>query len=163
MRSSYKHTRIFRRKPSIPFAGIAKTILTFVAIAGLLGPGAAFSLESDEQRIAAVAPAPEEKAKPIEWRSTGIVHLELPLGFRARFDAIATRNLYHSEDLAEAFITGGPQLRYRRSLESRISVSRALAQNVEFEVAWGARSPIENVDLLNFERQTVGALIRIVH
>ena len=155
MHSLYKSRKISQRE---------RAVLPALAIAGLtlmvclLGGGAAFAFGEVED----VEPD-AQKSAPIEWRSTGIAHIELPMGFRARFEATTTRNLYHSEDLAESFITGGPQLRYRSSLESRVSLSRALGQNVEFEIAWGARSPIENVDLLDFERQTVGALLRVVH
>ncbi len=152
----------FSQRQRCVLPALAIAVLTLVV--GLLGGGAASAFGE----VHAVEGEGEGKTDvqnraSIEWRSKGIAHIELPLGFRARFDATATRNLYHSEDLAESFIAGGPQLRYRRSLESRISLSRALAQNVEFEIAWGARSPIENVDLLNFQRQTVGALLRIVH
>lgn len=155
MQSFYKPLRIPQRERAfLPALAIAGLIL----LGCLLGGGAALALEEVED-----VESDAQKSAPIEWRSTGIAHIELPLGLRARFEAIATRNLYHSEDLAESFTKGGPQLRYSRSLESRISLSRALTQNMELEIAWGARSPIENVDLLNIQRQTFGALLRIVH
>jgi hypothetical protein len=160
MRGAYKSITTSQQTRS---ASRALALAAGVVLVGLLSTTSAFAFGEAAPGVRTGQNAQNAKQRaPIELRSTGIAHVELPLGFRARFDATATRNLYHSEDLAEAFNTGGPQLRYQRSLESRISLSRALARNVEFEIAWGARSPIENVDLLNFQRQTVGALIRFV-
>lgn len=100
---------------------------------------------------------PSDRSRP-----RGIAFIDLPGRLRARFDATYTTNLYSSDDLAEPFLsTSGPELRDAHSLESRVSLSRPVGRFVELEIAWGGRSRIERVDLLDFDRQTVGAMIRI--
>ena len=157
MQSPYKRMRISRQHGRWI---VAVAVVLNIALAATMLFGAAAAIAIDEKGELEAHKTPSET---IDLRATGIAHIDLPLGFRARFDAITTRNLYHSEDLAEPFLTKGPQLRYRRALESRISISRAFGRNIEFEIAWGARSRFENIELLNFRRQTFGALLRIVH
>ncbi|MCP4907210.1 MAG: hypothetical protein GY910_19720 [bacterium] len=96
------------------------------------------------------------------WRSRGLAFVDLPLGFRVRYDAVYSRHLYASDLLsqphADAF---GPSIQSDSTLESRFALTRAIAEGIEFEIAWETRNSLAAGDLLGFGRQTIGARIRI--
>jgi hypothetical protein len=82
--------------------------------------------------------------------------------FRARFEASYTDELYVSDELAGPCLSNvGPSIRNDHSLESRVALIRSVSDRIEVGIVWGARRPLMNLNLLDFERQTVGAIIRI--
>ncbi len=96
------------------------------------------------------------------WRKRGLAFIDLPLGIRARFDASYSRHLYSSDVLAQSFVADfGPEIVGDRTLESRISLTRALARGIELEIAWETRNSLAVDDPMGFGRQTIGARIRI--
>ena len=99
----------------------------------------------------------------IDRRAKGIAFFDLPLQIRAHFDTTYTYHFYQSDELAMPFLDpAGPRIREVMSLESRLTLARSLTDHIEVGIVWGARSPISQIDLFDFERQTVGAMIRIV-
>lgn len=97
------------------------------------------------------------------WRETGLAYVDLPMRFRARFDSTYSSNRYLSEDLARPFTAQtGPSRDREHSLEHRLAVTRPVIEGIELELAWGGRSELGGVNLLDFNRHTVGAVIRIV-
>lgn len=125
--------------------------LTLIVVAG-----AAFS--SDEIEVQFL-----EAADRLDRRAEGLAFFDLPLRVRARFEVTLMNDLYASDALARPYATtAGPGFENDESLESQFALTRALSDTVEIGVVWGARSPVGPIDLFDFERQTVGAMIRIV-
>ena len=122
-------------------------------------PAARFELSS----LASLVTLPSLRAEgPDHWRERGLAFVDLPLGIRARFDASYSRHLYSSDVLAQSFVADfGPEIVGDRTLESRISLTRALAPGVELEIAWETRNSLAVDDPMGFGRQTIGARIRI--
>jgi hypothetical protein len=93
----------------------------------------------------------------------GLTILDLPLQFRAQFDATYTRSLYASDILATPHVNEfGPSLRDDHSLQSHFELTRFLSDRIEIGIVWGGRSRISETDFLDFGRQTVGAMIRFI-
>lgn len=102
-----------------------------------------------------------EEPPIIDWRAKGLAYLDLPLEIRARFDASYTHHAFDSDHLASPYVNGvGPSIISERSLKSRISFTRPIADGVEIEIAWETRNRIVASDPMGFGRQVVGALIR---
>ena len=96
-------------------------------------------------------------------RARGQTTIDLPRGVRARFESTYTNELYLSDKLARDFLADiGPDLRMDRSLESRFSLTRSISDRIEIGIVWGARSRLTTVNLFDFERQTIGAIIQLV-
>ncbi|HPG25223.1 MAG: hypothetical protein H6748_11075 [Spirochaetaceae bacterium] len=173
-------------RPPAPRTRPSRLMVLGVALA--MGIGAADRARALEPDLSTRAPRPALVATPPErpahtdprapqasdrlapsaareaWRATGIAHVDLPLGLRARFEARYTRDRYASERLARPFTTvstTGPSLDRDAALEGRFALSRPLARGIELEVAWGGRSPVSGFDPLALDGQTVGAAIRI--
>ena len=82
---------------------------------------------------------------------------------RARFDATYMKDFYTSEVLARPYLgTAGPSKHDSKSLASQFSLTGSLSDRIEIGVVWAARSRIGGINLFDFERQTIGAMIRIV-
>ncbi len=139
-------------------------MLAGVLVAGALGtlalPVRAEPRLADAPRTpATLAPGPD-----VRWRARGMVFLDLPLGLRARYEARAFHRLGPRPDRADAFVdpADGASRLAARLLESRVALTRAVAEHVELELAWSTRSPLSMVDLLRIEDQRVAAMIRFV-
>lgn len=97
-----------------------------------------------------------------DWRARGLAYVDLPLQIRARFDASLVRFRTRPDHLAAPLVAEvGPGLRIDRHIQSRVALTRPLAQGVELEVAWETRNRVESGDPMAFGRQIVGAMIRI--
>ncbi len=111
----------------------------------------------DRSTVPTVEVEPDER-----WRESGLAHVDLPLGIRARFEASYLRHLYSSDLLAQTYIDEfGPGIQRSHSVESRIALSRPIMQGIEFEIAWEVRNSLALSDPMGFGRQTIGARIRI--
>jgi hypothetical protein len=128
----------------------------------LLGAPAAFS--SDEADITDGADlADDPQPSPETGRETGLAYIDLPMDFRARYDATYTNLLYMSDRLARPYAANfGPNLHSDYSLESSIALTRSISNKIEIGIIWGGRSPIGNVAVFDFDRQSVRAMISIV-
>jgi hypothetical protein len=136
-----------------PPASVLPTLLLLLTVAFVATPSTA---REDPHWIDTL------EADLARWSSQRVGVIELPFGVRARFNANYTRHLYPSDRLASSFVAhSGPGLLKERSLESRIALSRSLTDNIEVEIAWGARNRVGSNDTMSFQRQTIGALIRI--
>jgi hypothetical protein len=104
----------------------------------------------------------ESSTSPIR-RAEGLAYFDLPMQFRAAFDIAYTKDLYASDALARPSVTtAGPGIENDQSLESWFALTRALSNRVEIGIVWSARSPLGRIDLFDFERERVGAIIHIV-
>lgn len=110
-------------------------------------------------------------APPLDqrWRARGVAFVDLPFGLRARYDAQTLHRPTPGNELetafsdrSAAFDRSAGAVGRARLLESRLSLSHALAHHVEIELSWAARSPLSRVDLLRIEDQRVAAMIRFV-
>ena len=111
---------------------------------------------------ASADPAEEDTLAVPDWRERGLAHLDLPLHFRARFDTSYTRHLTGSDRLASPLVgRAGPGLVLDPVLETRVAITRPLADRIEFEIAWETRNELAIGDPMAFGRQIVGAFIRI--
>lgn len=107
--------------------------------------------------------ADDRQPSPKSGRATGLAYIDLPMDFRARFDATYTNHLYVSDRLARPYTANfGPNLHSDYSLESSIALTRSISDRIEIGITWGGRSPIANVGLFDFDRQSVSAMVRIV-
>jgi hypothetical protein len=149
---------MFRSPRQTSTARTPRLAISIALVTALLTLLATASVAGDELRAAALLPRADEDRRP-----TGIAYVDLPLRWRARFDAAYTNNFYPSDGLARPYAAAvGPSLDRNHSLESRIAIARPLTDRIELELAWGARSRLGSADLLDFDRQTVGAVIRII-
>jgi hypothetical protein len=135
---------------------VLKVSLPCVAVILLLG--AQVALPFDEVDLPD-AHRPSARSE----RATGLGYIDLPLGFRARFEAAYTNDLYVSDELARPYTADvGPNLRIDPALESSIALTRSISDKIEIGIAWGARTPIVNADPFDFDRQSVRAMVQIV-
>jgi len=139
-----------RPHPSISrchsFVAPASAVLAIVAIL-LCSPLLAFSSDENDLRD------PEEE---------GGTYFDLPMDVRAHIDATYSDEFYVSDELARPYVSDvGPRIRNDHSLESTVALMRLISDRIEIGIVWGARRPLMNLDLLDFERQTVGAMIRL--
>ena len=130
----------------------------------LFGLAAPFASAQDALRqlepLATVQIVPDDQNE--RWRERGLAYIDLPLGFRARFDAVYSQHLYSSDMLAEPYVGAvGPGIDRDRTLESRIALTRPIVDGIEFEIAWETRNSLGVHDPMGFGRQTIGARIRI--
>ena len=128
-----------------------------VAAMLLCNPGVAFSFNEYDML--------DPNVRSLEsGRVRGLAaYIDLPMHFRARLNTSYTNGFYVSDELAKPYVTAvGPDFRNDHSLESRIALTRSISDKIEIGIVWGARSPLPNIDLFNFERQTVRAMVRIV-
>ena len=141
--------------PTFGFNRLAVLVSTVAAIL-LCGPLAAFSSEQNR-----VGERNNDSQESIGASRFG--YIDLPLRIRARFDATYTDELYVSDELAGPYLSSvGPGIRNDHSLESRVALVRLVSDRIEVGIVWGSRRPMMNLNLLDFERQTIGAMIRLV-
>lgn len=132
-------------------------------VAVLAGPAA--RAEDPAQRWIGVLG--EEFGQPLfrpndDWRARGLAYVDLPFQIRARFDASLERFRTRPDHLAAPLVSEvGPGLRIDRHIQSRVALTRPLAEGVELEVVWETRNRVESGDPMAFGRQIVGAMIRI--
>ena len=130
--------------------------LTAAVLICLCSASAAVAFDRDDERTF-------DRPSRSSYRETGLAYIDLPLRLRARFDIAYVDDVYQSDALARPYVTvSGPSLRDDESLESQFALTRSLTDKVEVGIVWHARSPLAHIDLFDFERQTVGAMIRIV-
>ena len=133
---------------------IVSTIALFALV--LLGAEAAFPSEENDA-------LPPDAQRTESRRATGVAYIDLSSRVRARLESNYTDDLTISDQLARPYVyLNGPDIRSNPSLESRIALTRSLSERIEVGVVWGVRSSLGNIDLFDIERQTVGAMIRIV-
>jgi hypothetical protein len=117
-----------------------------------------------------VAQASDEMDRPDSSRAStdrerirGRASFELPMELRARFESNYTDARYVSDRLARPYVTaGGPNLQNDHSLVSQVALTRVISDNIEIEIVWSTRSRLTNINLFDFDRQTIGAVIRLV-
>ncbi len=110
----------------------------------------------------AMADPPKALIEVPDWRERGLAHVDLPLRFRARFDTSYTRHTTGSDRLASPFVGQlGPSLDLNPVLETRVAITRPLADRIELEISWQTRNELTMGDPMAFGRQIVGAFIRI--
>jgi len=143
------------RTPTFGFNRLAVLVSTIASIL-LCGPLAAFS--SDENGM-----DDRNNDSQASVRARRFAYIDLPMRIRARFDATYTDEFYVSDELAKPYISGvGPGIRNDHSLRSRVALVRLVSDRIEVGIAWGSRRPLMNLNLLDFERQTIGAMIRLI-
>jgi len=134
---------------------VVATVL--LALAAPLAPAQEAEEKFDPSAVSIIRDTPEDL-----WRKRGLAHIDLPMGIRARFDAVYSRHLYSSDVLAQPFLRGfGPEIQGDRTLKSRIALTRPIVPGIELEIAWETRNSLAVSDPMGFERQTIGAHIRI--
>ncbi len=97
------------------------------------------------------------------WRFHGTTTLALPFEFQVQLDAAYNHDRYHNDNFAhflQTLGTGGPRKRRDDVLSGRISLSRRIIDPVRFEIYWRGARRISNVDVFDYDKQIVGALIR---
>lgn len=152
------------RSTSTPGAGLARPWVAALALVILLAAPAA---QADGTRVSWLEALGEGFEQPLfqpndDWRAQGLAFIDLPLQIRARFDASYGRFRTQPDHLAAPLVAvAGPGLRFDRHIQSRIALTRPLAEGIELEVAWETRNRIESGDPMAFGRQVVGAMIRI--
>ena len=145
-----------------PYFAIRCCLLRFrsaalASLAVILFLGAPTAFSSDEVDV-----ADDRQLSPKSGRATGLAYVDLPMDFRARFDATYTNHVYLSDRLARPYTASfGPNLHSDYSLESSIALTRSISDRIEIGIMWGGRSPIANVALFDFDRQSVRAMVRI--
>ncbi len=96
------------------------------------------------------------------WRIREQVNLVLPFSFEARLEGAYTHDRYLNDNLSHSIATlGGIRKRRDDILSGRISLSRAIAAQMRVEVYWRGTRRISNVDLFDYDKQTVGVLMRV--
>lgn len=169
--SPARRRRSHRRPRRAGFAtarpGLGVVLLTIVAAASQAG--------AEESPPPTTADSPTRFASPLpdrvdqRWRARGVACVDLPFGLRARYDARTLHRPAPGDELeaafsdrSTAFDPTSDAVGRARLLESRFTLSRALARHVEVELSWATRSPLSRVDLLRIEDQRVAAMIRFV-
>ena len=143
------------RTPTFGFNRLAVLVST-IAVILLCGPLAAFSFEEN-----GVGDRSNDSQESI--RASRFAYIDLPMRIRARFDTIYTDDLYASDKLAKPYTSSvGPGIRNDHSLESRVALVRLVSDRIEVGVVWGSRRPLMDLNPLDFERQTIGAMIRLI-
>lgn len=148
-----------------PHRGVrVATALGIAVLALAAGPPTAPAAEASTVR-GAVLERIAEREHAERWRSRGLAFVDLPFGLRARYDAQALLRP-SARSAIETSLFDAPAAetarRTTRLLESRFTVSRAVAPRIELELSWASRSPLAVVDLLRIEDQRVTAMIRFV-
>ncbi len=94
----------------------------------------------------------------------GRAYLDLPMRLRARFGTSYTDPIFVSDPLAEPYAAGvGPDIGNDDAFGSRIAlITHSISDKIEIGIVWGTQNPLTKFNFFDFERQTVGALIRIV-
>ena len=142
------------RTPTFGFRRLAALASTIAAIL-LCGPLVAFSSEQNEVSDRSNDSLESRRAKKNAY-------IDLPMRVRVRFEASYTDALYVSDELASPYVSDvGPSVWNDHSLESRVALIRSISDRIEVGIIWGARRPLMNLNLLDFERQSIGAMIRI--
>ncbi|HEB90154.1 MAG TPA: hypothetical protein ENI85_11330 [Deltaproteobacteria bacterium] len=96
------------------------------------------------------------------WRLRELANLALPFDVEARIEASYTHDRYLNDNLSHAIATlGGLRKREDDILSGRISLSRPIAGHVRIEVYWRGTRRISNVDLFDYDKQTLGVLLRV--
>ena len=132
-----------------------------IALALQILAGVAHSL--DEVKTQEVKAQKADSSTRPNRRAEGIAYLDLPLRLRARVDFSFMDDLYVSDALARPFASAaGPSFDDAELLESQFVLTRSLSDKIEIGIVWGLRSPVGRMDLFDFERQTIGAMIRLV-
>ncbi len=146
-------------------SGIALIALAFAAVSAATRAHAAGAADAAPTSLL-LSQGVAEQPLDLRWRARGVAFVDLPFGLRARYEAQALHRLAERDGLSPAFFdlpTGGAAApRRARLLESRFALSCVLAQHLELELSWAARSPLSMVDLLWIEDQRVAAMIRFV-
>ena len=101
------------------------------------------------------------------WRIRGIAMLPLPFGLRAQIDGAYNHDRYHNDNfsyllqkLGEGVAAIDPRKRRDDVLSGRIGLSRAIVDHVRFEIYWRGTRRISNVDVFDYDKQVVGAVMR---
>ena len=139
----------------------------WVAALALLFLLAAPVASAEDDRLAWVEALGANFEQPLfrpneDWRAEGIAFIDLPLQIRARFDASYGRFRTRPDQFAAPLVSDvGPGLRFERHIQSRVALTRPLAEGIELEFVWESRNRVTSRDPMAFGRQIVGAMIRI--
>ncbi len=87
--------------------------------------------------------------------------LELPGAIRARLEAGYSYDFYHNDNFFEALETGRFRKREDHIASGRVVLSRQLLPHVELELTWRGSWRMSNVSAFDYDRQVVGALLRV--
>ena len=127
-------------------------LVAVLIVSGLLISSARASANDEEDPVVVVP----------DWRARGLAHVDLPLLFRATFDTSYMVQSTWSDRLASPFVSDvGPGIVGDPALETRLSISRPLADRIEFGISWTTRNRLAVQEPMEFGRQMVGAFIRI--
>ncbi|MEE8166795.1 MAG: tetratricopeptide repeat protein, partial [Myxococcota bacterium] len=89
------------------------------------------------------------------------VSVPLPWQIRARVEATYSLDRYHNDNFLNVLDTSRIRKRRDNILSGRVVLSRAIVQHVEFEVYWRGTWRMSNVPAFDYERQIVGAVVRV--
>ena len=144
--------------PSMAF-GFRRLAALFCAVTAILFTDFGVAFSSEENDLL----GPSVDSVQI-GRVRGLAYVDLPMLVRASFESTFTDGLYLSDQLAKPYLASfGPNLRSDHSLENRISLTRPISDQLEIGIVWGARSRLTKINFFDFERQTIGAMLRFVH
>ena len=99
----------------------------------------------------------------------GHLETELPLwwGVSAELEVALTGELYDHDNLVDYLVQlqqdGSAKRRHRRDLflETGVGLTRELYRNVDLELRWRFQDRFSNTDVYSYDRQIVGAVIRV--
>lgn len=119
-------------------------------------------------RVEAASRSPEEKRGELRKvrrpQQFALFEVGLPMEFRARLGGLYTYAPFLVDVLAYDRLNRlGPAVHTGHFFESRLSIGRAFKPGIELEVAWSSQSLVSMSSGPSFDRQTVGAFIRIRH
>ena len=144
--------------PSMAF-GFRRLAALFCAVTAILFTDFGVAFSSEENNLL----GPSADSVQI-GRVGGLAHVDLPMLIRASFESTFMHGLYRSDALAKPYVASfGRNLRNDHSLENRISLTRPISDELEIGIVWGARSRLTKINFFDFERQTIGAMLRFVH
>lgn len=96
------------------------------------------------------------------WRARLASRLELPCALRAQVELGYTHDRYHNNNSTHYFTTLGERRRRRDDLlTARVSLGREIVPHVRLEAYWRGSRRISNVDAFDYDKQIVGAVLRI--
>jgi len=95
------------------------------------------------------------------WRARALARFELPFDLRMRVETSYTYDRFHNDNFSHAIATlGGIRKREDDILRGRLALSRAIVDHVRLEVYWRGTRRLSNVDLFDYDKQVVGAVLR---
>lgn len=148
LKFSFSRTSRFRRV----------AILVSTVVAAFISCRVDIAFASDEKDLL------DSSTRPVAiGRAKGIAYVDLPMRLRASFDTTYTGRTRLGDKLARPYTAEvGPRVRESDSLESRVALTRVFFNGIEIGIMCAAPNSPATSGFLDFERLTVGAMVRIV-